>query len=133
MQRTDPAYAAAYANSFAEPVGASPLHLVFWPTLGTPNSYSAMVVALLSAADFCEKFVPSTVRGGLGDLPETLAEIFRPLLGPLPRRLYLRRFELLLAVGPIPKLPEFSAGLRVQNGSMASSMGSPRWSDRTLA
>jgi hypothetical protein len=55
------------------------------------------------------------VRGGPGGLPETLAEIFCPFPGPLPRRLYLRLLDALFAVGPVPELPESFACLRVQN------------------
>ena len=61
-------------------------------------------------------FGPSTVRGGLGRLPETFAEIFCPFPRPLPRCLYLRLFDALFAVGPVPEIPESFAGLRVQDG-----------------
>jgi hypothetical protein len=62
------------------------------------------------------KLAPSTVRWGPGILPETLAEIFRPFPGPIARRLYLRLLDALFAVGPVPELPEFSAGLGFKDG-----------------
>ena len=57
-----------------------------------------------------QKLVPSTVRGELGVLPETLAEVFYPLLCTLPRRVYLRLFDALFAVGPVPEFPELLTG-----------------------
>jgi hypothetical protein len=42
---------------------------------------------------------PLTVRGELGELLETLAQIFYPLFGSLPRHAYLRLFDALFAVG----------------------------------
>jgi hypothetical protein len=60
-----------------------------------------------------KKFVPLTVRGELRDLPKTLAEIFYPLLGSLPRRAYLRLFEALFAVGTVSEFLELLAGLGV--------------------
>ena len=56
------------------------------------------------------------MRGELRGLPETLAEIFYPLLGLLPRQAYLRLFDALFAVGAVPEFPELRAGLGVQNG-----------------
>jgi hypothetical protein len=56
------------------------------------------------------------VRGELRGIPETLAEIFYPLLGSLPRRAYLRLFEALFAVGSVSDFLELLAGVGVQNG-----------------
>jgi hypothetical protein len=56
------------------------------------------------------------VRGELRGLPETLAEIFYPLLGLLPRHAYLRLFDALFAVGAVPEFPELRACLCVQYG-----------------
>jgi hypothetical protein len=54
------------------------------------------------------------VRGVLRGLLEMIAEIFRPLLGPLPRHAYLPLFYVFFAVRSVPEFPELRACLGVQ-------------------
>jgi hypothetical protein len=56
------------------------------------------------------------VRGELRGLPETLAEIFYPFLGSLPRHAYLRLFDALFAVRAVSEFPKLRAGLCFQYG-----------------
>src|SRR5215203_7062138 len=58
----------------------------------------------------------SAVRGLLRGLVEMIAEIFRPLLCPLPRHAYLPLFYTFFVVGNVPEFPELGACLGVQNG-----------------
>jgi hypothetical protein len=62
-----------------------------------------------------------------------LAEVFYPLLGPLPRRIYLRLFDALFAVGTVPEFPELLAASVSRTAPIASSMGSPLRSARAFA
>jgi hypothetical protein len=66
--------------------------------------------------EFSGKSLRLPVRGELGCLPETLAEIFHPLLGPFARRAHLRLFDALFAVGAIPEVPQLLAGLGLKDG-----------------
>src|SRR5215204_7217669 len=75
-----------------------------WCILGTSHERSS------------KKVVPLTVRGELRGLPQTLAEIFYPLLGSIARHAYLRLLDALLAVGAVSEFLELLAGLGVQNG-----------------
>ena len=56
------------------------------------------------------------MRGKFRGLPQTLAEIFYPLLGSIARHAYLRLFDALFAVGTVSEFLELLAGLRVHNG-----------------
>jgi hypothetical protein len=82
---------------------------------------------------FSKKFVPSTVRRVPRGIAQTSAELFCPLLCPLPRRAYLRLFDALFAVGTVPEFHELLAGLGVQDGLHRFFDGLPRRSDRRLA
>src|SRR5215203_5597410 len=57
----------------------------------------------------------SAVRGLLRGLVEMIAEIFRPLLCPLPRHAYLPLFYTFFIVGSVREFPELGACLGVQN------------------
>src|SRR5215218_2921808 len=63
-----------------------------------------------------ENFGSSAVRGVLRVLLEMIAEIFRPLLCPLPRHAYPPLFYTFLVAGDVPEVLELRAGLGVQYG-----------------
>ena len=65
------------------------------------------------------------MRGDLGGLPESLAEVLYPLLRSLPRHAYLRLFDAFFAVGTVPEVPELLAGLGFEDGSHRLFYGFP--------
>src|SRR5215216_2426542 len=80
--------------------------------LGSARSALSPSRPAIGSAGFGSSAVPVVLRG----LVEMIAEIFRPLLCPLPRHAYPPLFYTFFVVGDVPEFPELRAGLGVQNG-----------------
>src|SRR5215211_2007955 len=99
---------ACYRGGVDHPLAGGP-----WPIRPARSALLTCRRAIIGSADFGSSAVPGALRGLLTKM---IAEIFGPLLCPLPRHAKLPLFYASFVAGDVPEFPKLRAGLGVQNG-----------------